>query len=63
MVIYRHKFTYFGTNFTHIYYSDIKFFQLNRYSLVEDGNIAGHVLVFHENADILYFGFFGVIKQ
>ena len=31
--------------------------------LTVDGNISGHVLLFHENDDILYFGFFGVINH
>lgn len=31
--------------------------------LLENENIAGHVLVYHEDTDILYFGFFGVLNH
>jgi hypothetical protein len=31
--------------------------------LLEDNNIVGHVLVFHEDTEILYFGFFGVLNH
>jgi len=31
--------------------------------LLEDGNITGNVLMFNENDDVLYFGFFGVLNH
>ena len=42
---------------------DLKAFGTKSLLLKEEGNIAGHVLVFHEDAKILYFGFFGVIND
>ncbi len=42
---------------------DLKTFRTKSLLLKEEGNIAGHVLVFHEDTEILYFGFFGVINN
>jgi hypothetical protein len=38
-------------------------FSIRSLILLEDGNIAGHVLIYHEGTDILYFGFFGVLNH
>jgi len=42
---------------------DLKAFQTKSFLLKEEGNITGHVMVFHEDEEILYFGFFGVIND
>jgi hypothetical protein len=42
---------------------DLKTFQAKSFLLTEDGNITGHVLLFNENDEILYFGFFGVLNH
>jgi len=63
------KWLYIGTNlpvwpeFYSYILHDIKTFQAKSLLLMEYGNIIGHVLVYNENADILYFGFFGVINH
>ena len=38
-------------------------FHIKSLLLLEDENIAGHVLVYHENTEILYFGFFGILNH
>ena len=42
---------------------DLKIFQAKSILLKEDGNITGNVLIFNENDEILYFGFFGVLNH
>jgi len=42
---------------------DINIFHTKSLLLLEDGNIAGHVLIYHEDAETLYFGFFGVLNH
>ena len=63
------KWLYIGTNlpvwpeFYSYILHDIKTFKAKSLLLKEYGNIIGHVLVYNENADILYFGFFGVLNH
>lgn len=63
------KWLYIGTNlpvwpeFYPFILHDLKTFRTKSLLLKEEGNIAGHVLVFHEDAEILYFGFFGVFNN
>jgi len=63
------KWLYLGTNlpvwpeFYPYILHDLKAFQTKSLLLKEEGNIAGHVLIFHEDAEILYFGFFGVFND
>ena len=63
------KWLYIGTNlpvwpeFYPYILHDFKAFRTKSLLLKEEGNIAGHVLVFHEDAEILYFGFFGVFNN
>ena len=42
---------------------DLEKFQAKSILLLEDGNPAGHVLIFHDKKEILYFGYFGVINH
>jgi len=42
---------------------DLNFFKAKSILLCEEGNPTGHVLVFSDGSDILYFGFFGVIDD
>jgi len=63
------KWLFIGTNlpvWPEFYYyilHDIKALQAKSLLLTDYGNIIGHVLVYNENADILYFGFFGVFNH
>ena len=63
------KWLYIGTNlpvwpeFYSYILHDIKTLQAKSLLLMDYGNIIGHVLVYNENADILYFGFFGVFNH
>ena len=63
------KWLYIGTNlpvwpeFYPYILHDLKAFRTKSLLLKEEGNIAGHVLVFHEDAEILFFGFFGVFND
>ena len=42
---------------------DINTFHTKSLILLEDDNIAGHVLIYHEDTETLYFGFFGVLNH
>ncbi len=42
---------------------DINYFQAKSIILKEYGNVIGNVLIYNENSDILYFGYFGVINH
>ena len=42
---------------------DINIFHTKSLLLLEDDNIAGHVLIYHEDTETLYFGFFGVLNH
>lgn len=63
------KWLYIGTNlpvwseFYSYILHDINTFQAKSLLLKEYGNIVGHVLIYNENADILYFGFFGILNH
>lgn len=43
--------------------SDLKLFHPKSILLLEDGNVSGHVLIFHDETDTLNFGYFGVINH
>jgi len=63
------KWLYIGTNipvwpeFYPYILHDLNVFHTKSLLLKEDDNIAGHVLVYHEDTKILYFGFFGVLNH
>jgi len=63
------KWLYIGTNlpvwpeFYPYILHDLKAFGTKSLLLKEEENITGHVLVFHEDTEILYFGFFGVFNN
>lgn len=42
---------------------DLNTFQAKSIILLEDGNPTGNVLIYHNNTDILYFGYFGVVND
>ncbi|MFX1329832.1 MAG: GNAT family N-acetyltransferase [Promethearchaeota archaeon] len=61
------KYLYIGTNipiwpeFHKYIIRDLKLFHAKTILLLENGNPTGNVLVYHNDPDILYFGYFGVI--
>jgi len=42
---------------------DINYFQAKSILIKDDGNVVGHTLIYNENEEILYFGYFGVINH
>jgi len=43
--------------------NDLKYFQAKSMLLQEDGNPIGHILIYDEGGNTLYFGYFGVINH
>lgn len=63
------KLLYIGTNmplwleFEKYILHDLNHFQAKSLVLIKTLNVIGHVLIYHQDKDILYFGFFGVIND